>query len=161
MTDDVFHDPDVSKDEYFEGLRMARRDFLVKTGLAAAAAAAAPMWLKTEQAAAAIEASTSLAQRRDPIAASAVAKAKQFSGLSMGRINETGPQSLDDKNFSGPLWERLTGIKTNLTEATFAEIRTKIIAEHLAKSGAFDSVELSPRGSPTSRTRGCSSRSTR
>ncbi len=66
----------------------------------------------------------------------------------MGRINETGPQSLDDKNFSGPLWERLTGIETNLTEATFAEIRTKIIAEHLAKSGAFDSVEVSPAWIP-------------
>lgn len=148
MSDDVHHDPDVSQEDYMSGLRMARRDFLIKSGLAAAAVAAAPTWLKTEQAAAAIEASTGGAAVRDPIATTAVNAAKQYKGLSMGRINEAGPQALDDKNFSGPLWEKLTGIKTNLTEAPFAQIRTKIIAEDLAKSGALDSVELSPAWLP-------------
>ena len=148
MSDEVFHDPEVSQEDYLSGLRMARRDFLVKSGLAAAAIAAAPTWLQTEQAAAAIKASTGVGAVRDPIAANAVASAKQFSGFSMGRINEAGPQALDDKNFSGPLWEKLTGIKTNLTEAPFAQIRTKIIAENLAKSGALDSVEVSPAWIP-------------
>jgi multiple sugar transport system substrate-binding protein len=147
VSDDVFHDPDVSQDQYLEQLRMARRDFLVKTGLAAAAAAAAPMWLKTEQAAAAIEASLGGAQA-DPIASRAVAAAKRFRGTTLGRINEAGPQALDDKNFSGPLWERLTGIKTRLTEAPFAQIRTKVIAENLAKSGALDTIEMSPAWLP-------------
>ena len=146
--DDVHHDPDVSQEEYMSGLRLARRDFLVKSGLAAAAAAAAPTWLKTEQAAAAVEASTGRAAVRDPIASGAVSAAKQFKGITLGRINEAGPQALDDKNFSGPLWEKLTGIKTTVTEAPFAEIRTKVIAEHLAKSGALDTIEMSPAWLP-------------
>lgn len=144
----MFHDPHVSRDEYLDQLRMARRDFLVKTGLAAAAAAAAPTWLKTEQAAAALAASTSTVQGADPIAASAVNAAKRFDDVTLGRINEAGPQALDDKNFSGPLWERLTGIKTRLTEAPFAQIRTKVIAENLAKSGALDTIEMSPAWLP-------------
>ena len=147
MSDDVFHDPDVSQEDYFAQLRLARRDFLVKTGLAAAAMAAAPTWLKTEQAAAAIAASTAGAQA-DPIAANAVNAARRFRGITLGRINEAGPQALDDKNFSGPLWERLTGIKTRLTEAPFAQIRTKVIAENLAKSGALDTIEMSPAWLP-------------
>ena len=148
MSDEVFHDPDVPQEEYLSGLRLARRDFLLKSGLAAAAIAAAPTWLHSEQAAAAIKASTSVGAVRDPIAANAVAAAKKHSGFSMGRVNEAGPQALDDKNFSGPLWEKLTGIKTKLTEAPFAQIRTKIITENLAKSGALDSVEVSPAWIP-------------
>ena len=147
MNDEVFHDPEVSQEDYLSGLRMARRDFLVKSGLAAAALAAAPTWLQTEQAAAAVKASSGGAAS-DPIATNAVKQAKTMSGFAMGRINEAGPQALDDKNFSGPLWEKLTGIKTNLTESTFGEIRPKIIAEHLAQSGAFDSVEVSPAWIP-------------
>jgi multiple sugar transport system substrate-binding protein len=147
VSDDVFHDPEASQEEYFEGLRMARRDFLVKTGLAAAAMAAAPAWLKTEQAAAALASSSGGAQA-DPIASRAVSAAKRFSGITLGRINEAGPQALDDKNFSGPLWQRLTGIKTRLTEAPFAQIRTKVIAENLAKSGALDTIEMSPAWLP-------------
>jgi multiple sugar transport system substrate-binding protein len=146
VSDDVHHDPDLSQADYMSGLRLARREFLIKTGLAAAAAAAAPMWLKTEQAAAALEASTAVGG--DRIASGAVTAAKQYEGITLGRINEAGPQALDDKNFSGPLWERLTGIKTTVTEAPFAQIRTKIIAEHLAKSGALDTVEMSPAWLP-------------
>jgi len=147
VSDDVHHDPDVSQQDHMSGLRLARRDFLVKSGLAAAAIAAAPTWLQTEQAAAAIKASSGGAAS-DPIATNAVKLAKQHSGFSMGRINEAGPQALDDKNFSGPLWEKLTGIKTKLTEAPFAQIRTKIIAENLGKTGALDSVEVSPAWIP-------------
>jgi multiple sugar transport system substrate-binding protein len=146
VSDDVHFDPDQSHDDYMSGLRMARRDFLVKSGLAAAALAAAPTWLKTEQAAAAIRAST--VAGGDPIARGAVAAAQQYKGLTLGRINEAGPQALDDKNFSGPLWEKLTGIKTKVTEAPFAQIRTKVIAEDLAKSGALDTIEMSPAWLP-------------
>ncbi len=148
MSDEVHHDPDGSFEDYFSGLRMARRDFLVKSGLAAAAAAAATTWLTTEQAAAAVEASTGGTAASDPIATSAVNAAKQFEGITLGRINEAGLQALDDKNFSGPVWEKLTGIKTKVTEAPFAQIRTKIIAESLAKTGALDTVEMSPAWLP-------------
>ena len=143
MSDDVEFDPETSEDDYFSRLRLARHDFLVRSGLAAAAIAAAPTWLQTKQAEAAIEASTS-ATAGDPIATTAVNAAKQFKGLTLGRINETGPQALDDKNFTGPLWEKLTGIKTTVAEGSFAQVRSKIIAEHLARSGALDTVEVSP-----------------
>ena len=148
VSDEVHHDPDQSFDDYFSGLRLARREFLVKSGLAAAAAAAATGWLQTEQAAAAVEASTAGSAAADPIAAGAVNAAKQFKGITLGRINEAGPQALDDKNFSGPLWEKLTGIKTKVTEAPFAQIRTKVIAENLARSGALDTIEMSPAWLP-------------
>ena len=149
MSDDVHHDPTrlaggVLRRAPHGAARLPDQD-----GLAAAAAAAAPSWLKTEQAAAAIEASTGVGQAATRSPRSAVgARRSSTAGSSMGRINEAGPQALDDKNFSGPLWEKLTGIKTKLTEAPFAEIRTKIIAEHLAKSGALDSVEVSPAWVP-------------
>ena len=29
---------------------------------------------------------------------------------------EAGLQALDPRNFSGPMWEQLTGIKTNVVE---------------------------------------------
>jgi multiple sugar transport system substrate-binding protein len=140
VSDEVHFDPEVSEQDYFSGLRMARRDFLVKSGLAAAAVAAAPTWRFTEQAAAAVAAS----RGPDPIATSAVNAAKQFKGLTLGRINEAGPQALDDHEYSGPLWEKLTGIKNKVTEGSFAQVRSKIIAEHVARSGALDSVEVSP-----------------
>ena len=146
MSDEVHFDPDVSQEDYMSSLRMARRDFLVKSGLVAAAVAAAPAWLATEQAAAAIEAST--APGGDAIATGAVNAAKQFQGITLNRINEAGPQALDDKNFSGPLWEKLTGIKMKVAEQPFAQIRTKVIAEHLAKSGALDTIEMSPAWLP-------------
>ena len=148
MSDEVFHDPNMSQEDYLSGLRMARRDFLVKSGLAAAAAAAATTWATSGEAAAAVEASTAGSATSDPIATGAVNAAKQFQGITLGRINEAGPQALDDKNFSGPTWEKLTGIKTKVTEAPFAQIRTKIIAENLAKSGALDTVEMSPAWLP-------------
>ncbi len=122
-----------------------RKDFLFNTGkLMAAAAAAGPFFMAAKQAAAAEKASLGA----DPIATTAVNEAKKYSGISLGRINETGPQALEDKNFSGPLWKKLTGIENKLTEAPFAQIRTKIIAEHLAKSGALDSLEVSPAWIP-------------
>jgi multiple sugar transport system substrate-binding protein len=148
VSEDVHHDYDVSHEDYMSQLRLARRDFLVKSGLAAAAAAAATTWLTTEQAAAAIKASTGRGAAADPIASGAVNAAKQFKGITLRRINEAGPQALDDKNFSGPLWEKLTGIKATVAEAPFAQIRTKVIAEHLAKSGALDTIEMSPAWLP-------------
>jgi multiple sugar transport system substrate-binding protein len=148
VSDEVHHDPDASFDDYFSGLRMARGEFLVKSGLAAAAAAAATGWLTSEQAGAALKASTAGSAASDPIATGAVNAAKQFEGITLGRINEAGPQALDDKNFSGPLWEKLTGIKTTVAEQPFAQIRTKVIAEHLAQSGALDTIEMSPAWLP-------------
>jgi multiple sugar transport system substrate-binding protein len=118
-----------------------RKDFMVNSAkLLAAAAAAGPFFMAAEHAARAASASTG----GDPIATGAVNAAKQFKGLTLSKTNEAGLQALDDKNFSGPLWERLTGIKTKVTEAPFPQLYSKAITEHIARSGAFDVLEVSP-----------------
>lgn len=118
-----------------------RKDFMLGSAkLLAAAAAAGPFFMAAEQAARAQSASTG----GDPIATGAVNAAKQFKGLTMAKTNESGLQALDDKNFSGPLWERLTGIKTKVTEAPFPQLYSKAITEHIARSGALDVLEVSP-----------------
>src|SRR3954468_1450312 len=38
--------------------------------------------------------------------------AKQFSGVTLNITYEAGLQALDPRNFSGPLWEQLTGVKS-------------------------------------------------
>ena len=93
--------------------------------------------------------------RPDPIATRAVAAAKaNFSDVTLNRIAEVGPQALEPKNFSGPLWNKLTGGTIKVTEAPFADIRTKAIAEHLAKSGALDVIDVSPAWIPEFADRG-------
>jgi multiple sugar transport system substrate-binding protein len=129
-----------------------RKDFLFDSAkLMAAAAAAGPFFMAAKQAAAAEAASLG----GDPIATSAVAAAKKnFSGVKITRIAESGPQALEPKNFSGPLWNKLTGGSVSVVEAPFADIRTKAIAEHLAKSGALDVIDVSPAWIPEFADRG-------
>jgi multiple sugar transport system substrate-binding protein len=121
-----------------------RKDFLFDSAkLMAAAAAAGPFFMAAEQAKAAITASTSATQG-DPIAKSAVDAAKQYAGATLRKTNEAGLQALDDKNFTGPLWEKLTGVKVEVVEKPFPQIYSTVIAEHIAKSGAIDVVDGSP-----------------
>jgi multiple sugar transport system substrate-binding protein len=123
---------------------VGRKDFLFDSAkLLAAAAAAGPFFMAAKQADAAIKASTSTLQG-DPIAKGAVDAAKQFAGLTLRKTNEAGLQALDDKNFSGPLWEQLTGIKVEVVEKPFPQIYSTVIAEFLAKSGAIDVIDGSP-----------------
>ena len=118
-----------------------RKDFLFDSAkLLAAAAAAGPFFLAAEQAAAAELASTG----GDPIATNAVNAAKKFAGITLTKTNEAGLQALDDKNFSGPLWEKLTGIKLAVVEKPFPQIYSTVIAEFIAKSGAIDIIDGSP-----------------
>ncbi len=131
-----------------------RRALLLNAAkLTAAAAAAGPFFMAAEQAKAAEAASTSLTAG-DPIATTAVAAAKASSGKTLTVTSEAGLQALDPKNFSGPLWERLTGVKTEVVEAPFADLYTKAIAEHIAKSGAFDVMDVSPAWIPDFADRG-------
>ena len=46
----------------------------------------------------------------------AVEAAKQFSGVTLNMTYEAGLQALDPRNFSGPMWEQLTGIKSKVVE---------------------------------------------
>ena len=70
----------------------------------------------------------------DPIATTAVNAAKQVQGHHAEQDRTSrGSQALDRQNFSGPLWEKLTGVKIKVIESPFAEIYTKAIAEHIAE----------------------------
>ena len=74
----------------------------------------------------------------------AVEAAKQYSGTTLNVFYEAGLQPLDPKNFTGPMWEELTGIKINVIEAPLSEMFTKIMQAHRAGSGAFDVLNVVP-----------------
>ena len=44
----------------------------------------------------------------------AVEAAKKYSGITLNVFYEAGLQPLDPKKFTGPMWEKLTGIKIKL-----------------------------------------------
>src|SRR4051794_31672919 len=131
--------------------RVGRKDFLFDSAkLLAAAAAAGPFFMAAEQAAAAMRASTG----GDPIATSAVNAAKKYSGITLTKTNEAGLQALDDQNFTGPLWEKLTGIKVKVVASPFPQIYSKAVSEHIAQSGALDVIDGSPVWMPDFADRG-------
>ena len=141
MSDDIREELDGPDPSIF-GRPTGRKDFLFDSAkFLAAAAAAGPFYLAGSQAKAAIEASTSTTAG-DPIAVSAVNAAKQYKGVTLTADRESGLQALDDKLFTGPLWEKLTGIKIKVIEAPFAQLYSKAIAEHIAQTGAIDVLEL-------------------
>jgi len=143
VSDDVHEGLDGPNPSIF-GTPTGRKDFLFDSAkLLAAAAAAGPFYMAASQAEAAIEASTS-ATAGDPIAVSAVNAAKKYKGITLSKTNESGLQALDDRNFTGPLWEKLTGIKVKVIESPFAQIYSKVIAEHIAGTGGIDVIDGSP-----------------
>ena len=79
-------------------LKISRRTLLAGTASAALLAATGP----------------ALAQSA---ADRAVEAAKQYAGTTLNVFYEAGLQPLDPKNFTGPMWEELTGIKINVIES--------------------------------------------
>jgi multiple sugar transport system substrate-binding protein len=79
----------------------------------------------------------------------AVEAAKQFSGITLNMTYEAGLQALDPRNFSGPMWEQLTGIKSNVVELSNPDQYSKAVAEHIAGSGAYDILDISPAWTPS------------
>lgn len=79
----------------------------------------------------------------------AVQAAKQYGGITINMTYETGLQALDPRNFSGPVWEQLTGIKSNVVELTNPDQYSKAVAEHIAGSGAYDVLDISPAWTPS------------
>jgi multiple sugar transport system substrate-binding protein len=155
VSDEARHDPNLDLGEHgpaYVGSKYGRRDFLLNTGkLMAAAGAAGPFYMAAKQARAGLKAS----RGGDPIATIAANAAnKNFHGITISRIAETGPQALEPKNFSGPLWNKLTGGNVKVVEANFADIHSKAIAEHLAQSGALDVIDTSPAWIPEFADRG-------
>lgn len=81
-------------------------------------------------------------------ARTAVEAAKQYAGTEISIVWEAGLQSLDPLNFSGPLWEKETGIKVKVIEVPVAEMFTKILQEHRAGTGAYDALNVIPSWMP-------------
>ena len=65
-------------------------------------------------------------------AAKAVEAAKQFSGSTLTVVAEAGLQALLDTQYSGPEWEKLTGIKVKVVELA---IRGDLSQDHSRKAG--------------------------
>lgn len=85
------------------------------------------------------------AQSADQIAAEA---AKKYAGTEITIVWEAGLQSLDPLNFSGPLWEKLTGMKVKVIEVPTEEMFTKIMQEYRAGTGAYDALNVVPSWMP-------------
>lgn len=86
---------------------------------------------------------------KDGSAYRAVEAAKQYSGVTISMTYEAGLQALDPRNFSGPMWEQLTGIKWNVAELSNPDQYSKAVAEHIAGSGAYDVLDISPAWTPS------------
>jgi len=88
------------------------------------------------------------AHAADSAAQRAVEAAKKYSGKTITIVWEAGLQSLDPLNFSGPMWEKLTGIKVKVIEVPTEEMFTKIMQEHRAGTGAYDALNVIPAWMP-------------
>ena len=95
-------------------------------------------------AAAALSFVAALPAQAESAAERAVEAAKQYAGTEITIVWEAGLQSLDPLNFSGPKWEKLTGIKVKVIEVPTAEMFTKILQEHRAGTGAYDALNVVP-----------------
>jgi multiple sugar transport system substrate-binding protein len=80
----------------------------------------------------------------------AVNAARRFSGMTLNIGWETGDQAQDPLRFSGPLWEKLTGIRINVVEMGIpTNLFRRVMAEHQAKSGVLDCVMVAPAWMPS------------
>ena len=79
----------------------------------------------------------------------AVQAAKKFPNVTITQTYEAGLQALEPRNYSGPLWEELTGTKWNVVELPHPDQYSKPIAEHIAGSGAYDVLDIEPAWIPS------------
>ncbi len=73
---------------------------------------------------------------------------KMCNGQTITIVWEAGLQSLDPKNYSGPLWEKLTSCKVSVVEVSTADMFTKIMQEYRAGTGAYDALNVIPAWMP-------------
>ena len=74
----------------------------------------------------------------------AVEAAKQYAGITLNVPWESALQAQDPELFSGPEFEKLTGIKINTIETSFTDLVSKQITEHIGGTGAYDVLSISP-----------------
>jgi multiple sugar transport system substrate-binding protein len=75
--------------------------------------------------------------------------AKKFKGVTLNVTYESGLQALEPKNYSGPQWQDLTGVAQTVVELPHPDQYSKPIAEHIAKSGAYDILDIEPAWIPS------------
>jgi multiple sugar transport system substrate-binding protein len=97
--------------------------------------------------AAAIKASTE--GPTDGSAYRATQAAKKISGVMLNVTYESGLQALEPRNYSGPMWQDLTGTGHNVIELPHPDQYSKPIAEHIAGSGAYDILDIEPAWVPS------------
>jgi len=78
----------------------------------------------------------------------AVEAAKRYAGTTITITSEAGLQSLDPLNFSGPMWEKLTGIKIKVIEIPINEMFSRTMQEHRARTGVYDALNVIPSWMP-------------
>ncbi len=78
----------------------------------------------------------------------AVEGAKKYAGITLTIEYQAGLQALDPLNYSGPLWERLTGIKIKVVEVPLPEVFSKIMLDYRSGGGGFDVVDVVPSWMP-------------
>ncbi len=80
----------------------------------------------------------------------AVAAAKgKYNNVSLALTYEAGLQALEPRNFSGPLWQQLTGMNFSVVELAHPDLYSKAITEHIAGSGAYDVLDIEPAWIPS------------
>jgi multiple sugar transport system substrate-binding protein len=86
--------------------------------------------------------------RADDAAQRAVQAARKYTGATITLHWQAGLQALDPKEFSGPLWEKLTGIKVRVIETALPEMFVKTLQDHRAGTGSLDVLDVSPAWLP-------------
>ena len=90
-----------------------------------------------------------LVQAQTPSAAQrAVEEARKYSGATLTVAWQAGLQALDPLNYSGPLWERLTGIKIKVVEIPLPEVFSKIMLDYRSGTASYDVVDVVPSWMP-------------
>ncbi len=80
----------------------------------------------------------------------AVNAARRFAGMTLNIGWESGDQAQDPLRFSGPLWQKLTGIRINVVELGIpTELFRRVMDEHHANTGALDCAMLAPPWMPS------------
>ena len=81
-------------------------------------------------------------------AETAVEAGKKYAGTEISIVWEAGLQSLDPLNYSGPKWEKLTGIKVKVVEVPTDQMFTKIMQDYRSGAGAYDCLNVIPSWMP-------------
>jgi multiple sugar transport system substrate-binding protein len=85
----------------------------------------------------------------DTSAARAVNAARRFAGSTLNIAWESGMQAEEPLHYSGPLWERLTGVRINTVElGTPLDLFRHVFEEHRAGTGALDCGMVAPAWLP-------------